>query len=201
MLMKKLLFKISTLTITFISIIVYETLMSKTVSAYCVYNKSNTTITVFQLPLSERSFKSVIPPNENRCCNWKDTTCVASEGRYAKTPFLIYQGNVNKDNLRIVINDAVTAGSYLKKINSDLEPLIQNILSTSGIPPITSDIAEKIYSSLDKFVSKNQALGVVQTYNGGDIFYNGSVPLGCWMGPCKDQDINQDGTRGPNAEI
>lgn len=171
--------------------------MSKTVSAYCVYNKSNTTITVLQLPLSERSFKSVIPPNGNKCCNWSDTTCVASEGRYEKTPFLIYKGNVNKDNLRIVINNTVTARYYLKQINSDLEPLIKNILLTSGIPPITSDIAEKIYSSLDKFVSKNLALGVVQTYNGGDIFYNGSVPLGCWEGPCKAQDINKDGTRGP----
>ncbi|NES87265.1 MAG: hypothetical protein F6K10_41410, partial [Moorea sp. SIO2B7] len=50
---------------------------------------------------------------------------------------------------------------------------------------------------LGKYVPKERGLGVVQTYNGGIIGYNGREPLGCWAGPCRGQDINRNGTRGP----
>ncbi|GEM_PF-6736438 len=200
--MKKLLLTISTLTITFTSTIIGEILMPKKVSAYCVYNRSNTTITAVQLPLSEGSFKAVIQPGNKSpdgCCPWDEPTCVAGGklDKEAKTPFLIYKGDIDEYIRSLRVNDAVTGRRLIKKINSDLEPSIQNILSTPGIPTIKSEIAENIYSLLGKYnIPKEQALGVVQTYNGGIVFYNGSVPLGCWIGPCKGQDINRNGTRG-----
>ncbi|NEO78698.1 hypothetical protein [Moorena sp. SIO4G3] len=198
--MKKLLLKISTLTITFTSIIVGEILISKPVSAYCVYNYSKTTtITAVQLPLIDRSFKEVIQPNNHACCPWYEPTCVAEgkKDKYAKTPFIIYEGNIDEDIRNLLIQDIFTARRVLRKINSDLDPLIQQIFYTQDIPPIQDNIAEQIYSLLDKYVPKERGLGVVQTYNGGIIHYNGPVPLGCWAGPCRGQDINRNGTRGP----
>ncbi|NES86750.1 MAG: hypothetical protein F6K10_38395, partial [Moorea sp. SIO2B7] len=188
--MKKLLLKISTLTITFTSLIVGEILISKPVSAYCVYNFSKTTtITAVQLPLSESSFKAVIQPNNSACCPWYEPTCVAGgkKDKYAKTPFIIYKGNIDKYIRPIIIQNTVTARRVLRKINSDLNPLIQEILSTPGISPIQDNIAEQIYSLLGKYVPKERGLGVVQTYNGGIIGYNGREPLGCWAGPCRGQ--------------
>ena len=195
--MKKLLFKILTLTIAVTSMMVGEIFSSKKAFAYCVYNYSNTTITAVQLPLSEDSFKAVIQPDDKKCCPWDEPTCVAEEGRYAKTPFIIYQGNIDSDIRPLIIQDTVTARRVLRKIDSELIPLIQNILSTPGIPTIKSNIAEQIYSPLNKYVSRKKALGVVQTYNGGVVNYNGGDELlGCWIGRCKDQDINVDDTTG-----
>ena len=197
--MQKLLVNISTLTITFTSMIVYEMLMSQTAAAYCVYNNSSITITAVQLPLSERSFKAVIPPNNKSCCPWEEPTCTMAEEvrEDAKTLFLIYEGNLDSHIRRLVIQDLVTVRRVFRTINSDLDPLIQNMLSAPGIPTIASHIAEQIYSLLDRYIPQEEALGVVQTYNGGIIDYNGSVLLGCWVGPCRGQDINGDGTRGP----
>ncbi len=43
----------------------------------------------------------------------------------------------------------------------------------------------------------NGSLGIVTTYNGGDVWYDGSrEPVGCWLGPCQGHDINGDGSRG-----
>jgi hypothetical protein len=125
----------------------------------------------------------VIKPNDKACCNWKETSCTTGlDGRYGKTSFAMTKGSVNMA--------AVTAGAVMQSINRVL---------LKFIPEVGSGMAagyDEVNKELDR-LAINGGLGIVTTYNGGIVWYDGSrEPLGCWKGPCKGHDINGDGSRG-----
>lgn len=155
-------------------------------SAYCVYNKSDETITALQVPVSSDSFKAVIEPQSDSCCNWSEGSCTSfDDGRYGNTTFLMYKGALD--------TDGITASEILQEINTTI---------TSEIP-VVGGVVEKMYEKLDDagYGSKEQSLGAVKTYNGGVVWYDGSkAPVGCWTGPCQGQDVNHDGSTGYNPE-
>lgn len=158
-------------------------------SAYCVYNESDKTITALQLPVDPDSFKQVIDPGAKKCCNWQNDDCTADPGgRYGKTPFVLYEGALD--------TDAITASEILEDINKTAFQIIDAVAGTFGIPPVTSLAVNKIYDQLGSYASRDQGLGVVRTYNGGVVWYDGGEPVGCWVGPCQGQDKNYDGTTG-----
>lgn len=151
--------------------------------AYCVYNDSNETISALQLPISPRSFKVVIPPKDKACCNWKETSCTKdADGRYGKTPFVILKGSVDIGLITVV--------AVFDRINRVALPFIPVVGSgmTAGY--------NEVMQELDR-LSISGGLGIVNTYNGGIVWYDGSrEPLGCWQGPCQGHDINGDGSTG-----
>lgn len=169
-LLKKPLFSVLSLGIAAIGITLLKT---EPASAYCVYNESGETITAVQLPIKGDSFKAVIEPGEDSCCNWKDTSCTSSSGRYDSTSFLLYEGALDIDG--------ITAAGGLGEFTS--------------IVPGIEDVAEKI---TEKFhASGHEFLGGVTTFNGGVVWYDGNKPpVGCWTGPCRGQNINNDGSTG-----
>lgn len=156
----------------------------KAAFAYCVFNESDHDITALQLDIKPDSFKKVVKPHSRECCNWKDTSCTKNkDGREGKTSFALYNGSHN--------TSAITAQSVLRKIAS---------ITVSIVPVIggaAKDATTEIFDALDTYITKNAQLGVVTTYNGGIIWYDGKEAVGCWQGPCKGNDINADGSKGP----
>lgn len=160
-------------------------------SAYCVYNESDTPITALQLPVDADSFKQVVNPGSKKCCNWRDDSCTADQGgRYGRTPFVVYEGALD--------TDAITASEILEDINKTAFQIVDAVVGVANIPPVGSLLVDKIYDELDSsgYAPEEQKLGVVPTYNGGIVWYDGGEPVGCWVGPCQGQDVNGDGSTG-----
>lgn len=161
--------------------------------AYCVYNDSDKPITALQLPVDGDSFKQVIDPGSSKCCNWSDDDCTAEQdGRYGKTAFVLYKGALD--------TDAITASEILEEVNKIAIQIFDAAAGIVNIPPVGSIAVNKIYDELDSsgYAPQEQKLGIVPTYNGGVIVYDGSGdPVGCWTGSCQGQDVNGDGTTGP----
>ena len=186
--MKKVLFPILTLGIVTAGSCLFKT---EPASAYCVYNESDKPITALQLPVDSDSFKQVVDPGSKKCCNWREDSCTAQQdGRYGKTPFVVYEGALD--------TDAITASEILEDINKTAFQIVDAVAGVANIPPVGSIVVDKIYDELDSsgYAPKEQKLGVVPAYNGGVVWYDGGEPVGCWVGPCQGQDVNYDGSMG-----
>jgi len=151
-------------------------------SAYCVYNDSDHEIGVLSLPITTSSFKENIPAHESRCCHWSNNDCVTVPGHFAETSFALFSGRIN--------TGLVTANAVIWGINQLIAGMIPVVgsLTSAGVGQVKGLILAAIGKSPD--------IGIVGTYNGGVITYDGSEALGCWEGTCQGQDINYDGSRG-----
>lgn len=187
--------------------------------AHCVYNNTGYALTVIRLPFNIfTGFAYTIPAGESTCCNWQHGGCVSSDGQYGKTKFAIYSGsvsvsdlagdaimswgNVLKDILRL-IDDARNAGQL-----TEWENAVKDLaLFVAGRP--TS--AQVMLSDEQDFINDfehalslplhDEVIAYGETYNGGilDIrqeSFGIIVPLGCWIGFCRGQGLNYDGTTG-----
>lgn len=151
--------------------------------AYCVYNGTGEPITAFQLPHSFSSFKEHIPANDKRCCNWKEASCVDNydKGRYdGETSFILMKG------------EAPLFNSALQGVLDKIFKVADN--ATYGASSIATDEIRKKLQ--ERRVAVRDAV-VVKTRNGGIIDYKGpDDAYGCWQGPCKGPDTNNDGSKG-----
>ncbi|MEH1838558.1 MAG: hypothetical protein V7L20_07270 [Nostoc sp.] len=158
----------------------------KPAAAYCIYNDSDHDITALQWPIDADSFKQVVGPKQNKCCNWQDTSCTADpHGQFDKTAFVLYNKSIDVS--------ALTAAKILENIVGILGPAIPYV------GPAVKEATDQIFDSLDTYVSKDSGIGVIATYNGGVITYNGTDAFGCWTGTCLGNDVNADGSMGPPA--
>lgn len=158
----------------------------KPAEAYCIYNDSDQDITALQLPIDADSFKQVIGPKQNKCCNWQDTSCTdptKGQGQFDKTSFVLYRGSTDVS--------AITAAEVLENIVGVIAPVIP------VVGPAVQGITDQIFGSLETYFTKDSGIGVIGTYNGGIISYNGTDAFGCWSGPCIGNDVNADGSKGP----
>lgn len=156
----------------------------KPAAAYCIYNDSDQDITALQLPIDADSFKQVIGPKQNKCCNWQDTSCTAEpHGQFDKTSFALYRGSTDVN--------AITASEVLQNIVGILGPAVP------VIGPAVQGVTDQIFGALDTYITKDSGIGIIATYNGGVITYNGTNAFGCWTGTCIGNDVNVDGSVGP----
>ena len=155
----------------------------KPAAAYCIYNDSDHDITALQLPIDADSFKQVVGPKDNKCCNWEDTSCTADpHGRFDKTYFALYNQSTDVD--------AITAAEILEKVDGVLAQLIP------GVGSAVKEVQDQIFDALDTYITKDAGIGVVESYNGGVIVYNGTDAFYCWTGSCTGNDVNGDGSMG-----
>ncbi|MEH1890728.1 MAG: hypothetical protein V7K92_15175 [Nostoc sp.] len=155
----------------------------KPAAAYCIFNDSDKDITAFQLPIDADSFKQVIGPKQNKCCNWQDTSCTSEpHGRFDKTSFVLFKGSTDVS--------AITASKVLEGIAGALGQVIP------VVGPAVKELTDQIFASLDTYFTKDSGIGVIGTYNGGVIVYNGTDAFGCWTGSCIGNDVNGDGSTG-----
>ncbi|MBC6430376.1 hypothetical protein FM036_05825 [Nostoc sp. HG1] len=157
----------------------------KPAAAYCVYNDSDQDITALQLPVKPDSFKKVIGPKKNECCNYQETSCLTTptEGAEGITQFALYNGNFN--------TSAITAQTVFEKIFTILAGSIP-VIGGSAQPA-----ADEIFKALNEYIPESAKIKVVTTYNGGVLVYKGGADaFGCWTGSCMGQDVNGDGSTG-----
>ena len=176
-------------------------LETESAEAYCVYNRSESdTIAALQLPITTSSFKEVIPPGDKKCCHFSEKSCTSmNDGeRDGKTVFLLLKGELEEDLEKN--QDLITVRAIPEDINRVASKIIDFIRGSNDIPPIDSNLEQELYEQGRQYVQPDanlEELGVVVTYNGGIVWYDGQQePVGCWKGPCQGQDINFDGTEG-----
>ena len=177
---------------------------TKSAEAYCVYNRSESdTIAALQLPVTTSSFKAVIPPGDQKCCHYSEKSCTSNNDgqRYGKTVFLLLKGELEEELEKN--QHLITVRAIPEDINRVASKIIEFIRRNEDSNDSTIDPAlkQELYEQGLKYVRPDanlEKLGVIVTYNGGIVWYDGQKePVGCWSGPCQGQDVNSDGTRGP----
>ncbi|KAJ9506658.1 hypothetical protein QJQ45_018362 [Haematococcus lacustris] len=119
-------------------VIVATLAMAQGASAFCVYNEGKGPITAYQLPISARSFKKVVPPGGKECCGWKDCGGLSPER------------NVG----------LVTANSVLSSINGGMTKALSFIPGMTAIGVVNG-------AAWDEFNRQFGCAASVQTFNGG----------------------------------
>ncbi|KAL6748637.1 hypothetical protein V8C86DRAFT_3114292 [Haematococcus lacustris] len=156
-------------------VIVATLAMAQGASAFCVYNEGSRPITAYQLPISARSFKKVVPPGGKECCGWKDCGGLSPEpGRCGKAIICLKNGAEDVG--------LVTANSVLSSINGGMTKALSFIPGMTAIGVVNS-------AAWDEFNRQFGCAASVQTFNGGVA---GSKPgVGFWGG------WNNPGTKPP----
>jgi hypothetical protein len=82
--------------------------------AFCVYNKIDKVVKVDQVGGHKAGygFSDKISPDDNKCCNWKNTDCNKEGKRDSRVYFDVYTDDVVVDN-RICGNFWIEAGGWM----------------------------------------------------------------------------------------
>jgi len=102
-------------------------------SAFCVYNNDIVDVTFFAWPIAAQTFKAVVPPGGNACCNWADDTCfAASEGDTDDDPLGQCAGVVFYITPRNLDTNSITQKFIAKEVEEKLAPLV-GVLGLGGL--------------------------------------------------------------------
>lgn len=143
--------------------------------AYCIRNRGPQPITVMAEPINASSFCGVIESGEDKCCDWQNSSCVATVGtRDMVQTFRVYSGKkcfVKRDD-----------HSQLDVAISMLAHAVQGVREESTTPPLRSQKQRHAYhryrralAALDHAIRtapskiKSAFLGVAWTYHDGDV--------------------------------
>ncbi|DBA96929.1 TPA: hypothetical protein ACH3X3_012937 [Trebouxia sp. C0006] len=166
-------------------------------AAFCIYNSASEDVTVLAWPAGGKSFKAVISPGGQSCCNWQDDTCIAKAeadsesnplGQCASVHFYMTPRNLDTNQItsKLVAKEALTViGKVIDIIGKALSVVPDVGEAIDAVATLTSagiDVTDEALTDIIEFTSNDR---FVNGQNGGAITWNdqnhisGNKGVGC----------------------